>query len=236
MHGKDATGRDGVASAVVGRTVLITGGAGGLGGAVVAAFAEEGWRVVAPVRRAGREIAGAETVVADLMDPEAVASAAAAAAGDGSAPLRAVVCAAGAFAGDQPVAATPVEDFEAQFAVNVRTAYLTIQAALPHLAAAGGGAIVCLGSRAASHPFAGAAGYCASKAALETLVAVVAREGREDGIRCNAVIPGVIDTPANRDAGMTSGVPPAQIARVIRFLCGDEAAATSGASVPVYPP
>ncbi|HZB74652.1 MAG TPA: SDR family oxidoreductase [Solirubrobacteraceae bacterium] len=218
------------------RTVLITGGAGGLGGAVVAAFADEGWRVVAPVRRAGAEVAGAETVVADLTDAGAVAAAAALAAGDAAAPLRAVVCAAGAFAGGQPVASTPVEDFEAQFAVNVRTAYVTIQAALPHLVAAGGGAIVCVGSRAAAHPFAGAAGYCASKAALETLAAVVAREHRDDGIRCNTIVPGVIDTPANRAAGMTGGVPPAQIARVVRFLCGDEAAATNGAAVPVYPP
>ena len=216
--------------------MLITGGAGGLGLAVAAAFADEGWRVVAPVRRADAEVPGAETVVADLTDPEAVAVAATRAAGDAAAPLRAVVCAAGAFAGDQPVAATPVGDFEAQFAVNLRTAYLTIQGTVPHLAAAGGGAIVCVSSRAAAHPFAGAAGYCASKAALETLAAVVAREHAGDGIRCNTVVPGVIDPAANRAAGMTGGVAPERIARVVLFLCGDESAATSGAVVPVYPP
>jgi len=220
----------------MGRTVLISGAGGGLGGAVVAAFAQDGWRVVAPVRREGAAVAGAETVVADLTDAAAVAAAASRAAGDPDAPLRAVVCAAGSFAGDQPVATTAVETFEAQFAVNVRTAYLVIQAALPHLVAAGGGAIVCVGSRAAARPFAGAAGYCASKAALATLAAVVAREHRDDGIRCNTVVPGVIDTPANRAAGMAQGVPPAEIARVIRFLCGDEATATSAAAVPVYPP
>jgi NAD(P)-dependent dehydrogenase (short-subunit alcohol dehydrogenase family) len=220
----------------MGRTVLITGAGGGLGGAVVAAFAQDGWRVVAPVRRAGAEIAGAETVVADLGDPEAVAAAAAVAAGDAEAPLRAVVCSAGGFAGDQPVADTPVDVFEAQFALNLRTAYLTLQAALPHLVAAGGGAIVCVGSRAGQHPFAGAAGYCASKAALHVLAEVVAREHRDDGIRCNTVVPGTIDTPANRAAGMKGGVPPAEIARVIRFLCSDEAAATTGATIPVYPP
>jgi NAD(P)-dependent dehydrogenase (short-subunit alcohol dehydrogenase family) len=220
----------------VGRTALITGAAGGLGGAVAAAFAGAGWRVVAPVRRAGAEVAGAETVVADLQDPDAVAAAGVLAAGERDAPLRAVVCAAGAYAGDQPVAGTPVDVFEAQFAINVRTAYLTIQASLPHLVAAGGGAIVCVGSRAATHPFAGAAGYCAAKAALETLAEVVAREHRDDGIRCNTVVPGVIDTPANRAAGMRGGVPPEQIARVILFLCSDEAAATTGAALPVYPP
>ena len=220
----------------MGRTVLITGATGGLGPAVVAAFGEAGWRVVAPVRRAGAEVAGAEAVVADLADPPSVAAAVERAAGDADAPLRAVVCSAGGFAGGQPVAETPVETFEAQFALNLRTAYLTIQAALPRLVAAGGGAIVCVGSRAGQHPFAGAAGYCASKAALHTLAEVVAREHLDDGIRCNVVVPGTIDTPANREAGMRGGVPPAEIARVIRFLCSDEAAATNGALVPVYPP
>jgi len=219
----------------MGRTVLITGAAGGLGGAVVAAFGEDGWRVVAPVRRAGAEVAGAETVVADLADPAAAAAAFDVAAGDAQAPLRAVVTAAGGFAGGT-VAGTPVEEFEAQFRLNLRTAYVTIQAALPHLAAAGGGAIVCVGSRAGTHPFGGAAGYVASKAALHALADVVAREHRDDGIRCNVVVPGTIDTPANREAGMKGGVPPAAIARVIRFLCSEDAAATSGAIVPVYPP
>ncbi len=219
----------------MGRTVLITGAAGGLGGAVVAAFGEDGWRVVAPVRRAGAEVAGAETVVADLADPAAAAAALDVAAGDAQAPLRAVVTAAGGFAGGT-VAGTPVEEFEAQFRLNLRTAYVTIQAALPHLAAAGGGAIVCVGSRAGTHPFGGAAGYVASKAALHALADVVAREHRDDGIRCNVVVPGTIDTPANREAGMKGGVPPAAIARVIRFLCSEDAAATSGAIVPVYPP
>src|SRR5918993_585672 len=149
----------------MGRTVLITGAGGGLGGAVVAAFAEQGWRVVAPVRREGVRIAGAETVVADLTDAGAVAAALGVAAGAADAPLRAVVTAAGGFAGGQPVAGTPVEDFEAQFTLNLRTAYVTIQAALPHLIAAGGGAIVCVGSRAAPNPFGGAAGYVTPKAA-----------------------------------------------------------------------
>ena len=68
-HGKDTIGRDGIASPGMGRTVLITGPGAGLGPRVVAAFADAGWRVVAPVRREGATIAGAETVVADLADP-----------------------------------------------------------------------------------------------------------------------------------------------------------------------
>jgi NAD(P)-dependent dehydrogenase (short-subunit alcohol dehydrogenase family) len=136
------------------------------------------------------------------------------------------------------VAETPLDDFEAQFALNLRPAYLVCQATLPRLAAAGGGAICCVSSRAALHPFAGAAGYCASKAALIAFARVVAREGQADGVRCNVVMPSAIATRAMLASTPPEQhdtlVPPAEIARVIRFLCGDESGATSGAAVPVY--
>src|ERR687897_10663 len=115
---------------------------------------------------------------------------------------------------------------------------LGTQAALPALVAAGGGAIVCVSSRSALHPFAGAAGYCASKAAVIAFAQVVAREHAGDGIRCNAVLPSMIDTPANREAMPPEEhhklTPPEQIAAVIRFLCGDESAPTTGSAIPVY--
>jgi NAD(P)-dependent dehydrogenase (short-subunit alcohol dehydrogenase family) len=144
----------------------------------------------------------------------------------------------GGFAADQPVADTPVEVFEAQFRLNLRPTYLVTQAALPALVAAGGGAVVCVSSRSALHPFAGAAGYCASKAAVITFVQVVAREHAGDGVRCNAVMPSMIDTPANRAAMPPERhgdlTPPEDIAAVIRFLCSDESRPTTGAAIPVY--
>ena len=69
---------------------------------------------------------------------------------------------------------------------------------MPHLLSAGGGSIVCVGSRAAVQPFSGAAGYIASKAAVIAFAQAVAVEYRNDGIRCNAILPSVIDTPGNR--------------------------------------
>ena len=93
---------------------------------------------------------------------------------------------------------TPVEDFEAQLRLNLRPTYLVCHAAIPHLQAAGGGAIVCVSSRAALKPFAGAAGYIVAKAAVLAFVDVLAAEYRDDGIRANAILPSVIDTPANR--------------------------------------
>ena len=219
------------------RTVLITGGTGGLGRAVVGAFVANRWRVVVP-DVAPAELEGAEVVQADLTDPGEVATVVERAAGHESAPLRAVVNLVGGFAADQPVATTPLATFEAQFALNLRPTYLVTQAALPALVAAGGGSIVCISSRSALHPFAGAAGYCASKAAVIAFAQVVAREHAADGVRCNAVLPSMIDTPANRAAmppeQHANLTPPAEIAAVIRFLCSDESAPTTGAAIPVY--
>ena len=223
------------------RSALVTGGTGGLGSAVTATLLAEGWRVVVPwvherelSRVSGRD--SLELVQADLFDPAAVAAAVALAAGDAHAPLQGVVNLVGGFADDQPVASTPVEDFEAQFRLNLRPTYLVCQAALPHLAAAGGGSIVCVSSRSALRPFAGAAGYCASKAAVATFAAVVNAEGRKDGIRCNAILPSVIETPANRAASGPDAkmVPPAQIARVIAHLLSEDSLPVNGAAVPVY--
>lgn len=196
------------------RTVLVTGGSGTLGAAVVADLQARGWRVVAPSR-----------AEADLFDAEAARAAVDRAAGDPDAPLRGVVNVVGGFADGQPVKDTPVEDFEALFRLNLRPAYLVTQAAIQHLGA--DGAIVNVASRSALKPFAGAAGYCASKAALITFTEVVALEGT----RCNAVLPSGITQPGT---GGGNGVPPAAIAPVIAHLLSDDSRPTSGASIPVY--
>jgi NAD(P)-dependent dehydrogenase (short-subunit alcohol dehydrogenase family) len=217
------------------RTVLITGGTGGLGRAVVGTFVANDWNVVVLDARPA-ELDRAQVIEADLTDPDAVARAVAGAQ-DGP-PVRALVNLVGGFAAGQPVASTPVDEFEAQFRLNLRPTYLVTQAVIPALVEAGGGAIVCVSSRSALHPFAGAAGYCASKAAVIAFAQVVAREHTGDGVRCNAVMPSMIDTPANRAAMPADEhdklTPPGEIAAVIRFLCSDESAPTTGAAIPVY--
>jgi NAD(P)-dependent dehydrogenase (short-subunit alcohol dehydrogenase family) len=225
------------------RTAFITGGTGGLGTAVVERFLLDGWRVVVPwiaekelARLPARE--GLELVQADLFEPASVAHAVDAAAGESGAPLGAMVNLVGGFSAPGRVDETPIEEFETQFRLNLRPAYLCAQACLPHLIDAGGGAIVCVSTRAAVRPFSGAAGYIASKRAVIAFVEALAVEYRDDGVRANAVLPSVIDTPGNRasqpDADTSKWVPPEQIAGVIAFLCSDDAAPTSGASVPVY--
>ncbi|MEV2242344.1 SDR family NAD(P)-dependent oxidoreductase [Micromonospora sp. NPDC049891] len=225
------------------RSVLVTGATGGLGAAVSAAFVAAGWRVVAPQRQQPDPVGDAEVnapvrISADLTDPQDAARVAEVAAGDPAAPLRAVVNLVGGYASGGLVHETPVEDFERMLTLNLRPTHLVTRAALPHLLAAGGGAVVCVAARAAVAPFPGVAGYVTAKAAVLGFAAAVAAEYKAAGVRCNTVLPSVIDTPTNRDAmpdaDHTRWVDPAEIASVIRFLASDESAPTSGAAVPVY--
>lgn len=225
------------------RSVLVTGGTGALGGAVVDAFLDAGWRVVCTwvvpgERERMGERDGLELIEADLFHEEAVNTAVRQAAATGGAPLRAVANLVGGYLEGPRVGEMTLEQFEGQFRLNLRPTFLVTRAALPRLVEAGGGGIVCMSARAAERPFAGAAAYASSKAAVKAFAQSVAVEYRDEGVRCNAVLPSVIDTPANRanepDADHSRWVQPAEIARVILFLCSDDSAPVSGAAVPVY--
>jgi NAD(P)-dependent dehydrogenase (short-subunit alcohol dehydrogenase family) len=214
------------------KTAIVTGAGGALGGAVARDLAQNGWAVVG-VDREDPKLDGVTCVSADLLTPEG-ARHVADVAGDG---LRGLVHCVGGFDAPGLVHEVGIERFERQFALNVRTAYLMAQAALPALRLEGG-AIVCVSSRAALQPFPGAAGYITSKSALLSLVDALAVEYRDDGVRVNAVLPSVIDTPANRKAmpgaEFTTWVSPQQIALMIRHLISDDSGVTSGAHIPVY--
>jgi NAD(P)-dependent dehydrogenase (short-subunit alcohol dehydrogenase family) len=222
------------------RTVIVAGGTGGLGSAVTAEFLAAGWRVVVPGRgEASLAQLGSHealnTMVADLSDPADAQQVVELATADKAAPLRALVNLVGGFAAGGRVHETPVEEFENQLRINLRPTYLITQAALPHLVAAGGGAVVCTSSGAALKPFPGAAGYITAKAGVLALVDALAVEYAKDHVRVNAILPGTIDTPANRrampDANTSKWTPPARIASVVRFLCENDG--LSGAHLPV---
>jgi NAD(P)-dependent dehydrogenase (short-subunit alcohol dehydrogenase family) len=224
-------------------TAIVTGGTGGLGAAVVTRLLDDGWRVVVPwiVERELERVErrpGLELIRADVTDPAEVDTIVSAAAASDGAPLGGLVNLVGGFAMGGRVDATPVDDFEKQFRLNLRPTYLMTQAALKEMLANGGGAIVCVGTRAAVQPFKGAAGYIASKAAVIAFAQAVAVEYKDDGIRCNVILPSVIDTPANRasmpNADHDRWVKPAEIATVISHLLSPDAAVTSGATIPVY--
>lgn len=221
-------------------TVVVAGGTGGLGSAVTAEFLAAGWRVVVPGRseKSLAELGSADelhTLVVDLADPAEVAEVARMAAADDGAPVRALVNLVGGFSSGARVHETPIEEFEAQLALNLRPTYLVTQAILPLLMAAGGGSITCTSSGSAVKPFSGAAGYITSKAGVLAFVDALAVEYAKDHIRVNAILPGTIDTPANRRSMPTADTakwtPPAQIATVLRVLA--ETPGVTGAHLPV---
>lgn len=224
------------------RTALVTGGAGGLGAAVTRTLLDEGWRVVVPwITEADRDRLpssdGLELIEADLYQSDDAEQCATLAASRSDAPLRAVVNLVGGFGMGPKVHEASIDDFEHLLYLNLRPTYLATQAALPHFLSAGTGSIVCMSSRAAQHPFPGAAGYVTAKSAVLGFVGSLAAEYKSEGIRANAVLPNLIDTPANREAMPNSNrkgwADPGEIASVIAFLCGDGSGVVNGAHVPV---
>jgi NAD(P)-dependent dehydrogenase (short-subunit alcohol dehydrogenase family) len=225
------------------KTALVTGGTGGLGTAVVARLLDDGWRVVVPwvVERELERVPSHDRlhlIQADLSDADAVAGVVKTCSQESGTPLRGLVNLVGGFASGGRVHETPLSEFEDQLRLNLRPTYRVTAAALPRLIAAGGGSIVCVGTRAALQPVPGAAGYIASKAAVIAFAQAVAVEYRDDGVRCNVILPSVIDTPGNRasmpDADHDRWVKPAEIAGVIAHLLSDDSSPVSGAAIPVY--
>jgi len=218
-------------------TVLVAGGTGHLGTAVVRELLAGGYGVTATwvVEREAERLAAepVELVHADLFDPDQVTKAVESTEG-----LEAVVNLVGGYAEGPRVHETDPDEFDRLIRLNVKPGFLLARAAMPILIERGGGAFVGVSARAALRPFPGAAGYITGKAAVLALIGALDAEYKHDGIRCNTILPSVIDTPANRsaqpDADYSKWVQPAEIAKVVRFLVSDESGPTSGAAVPVY--
>lgn len=222
--------------------ILVAGGTGALGGAVLRELLDAGhpvsatWVVEKERDRVVDDLGDRDAlslVQADLMDPDAVTEAV-----GGVDDLGAVVNLVGGFASGPLVHETDPDDWEKLLRLNLRPGFLLARAAMPRLLERGGGAYVGVSARPALRPFPGAAAYVTAKAAVLAFVQALDADYRADGIRANAVLPSVIDTPANRagqpDADFSKWVQPAEIARVIRFLVSDDSAVTSGGAIPVY--
>ena len=216
---------------------MVCGATGGLGPAVVAAFLGRGDQVIA-VARSHDELAklsGVTPEVADLSSPEEVDALWARLEKAGTIPWW-VVNVTGGYRGGT-VADTSPEDYRFMLDLNLATAWLSSRAAAARMLHAGGGAIVNVSSRSGLRTERGAAAYAIAKAAVVKLTEVLAEELKDSGVRVNAVVPGLIDTPANRRdipaKAMGKAVAPEAIAAVIAFLCSELADAVTGAIVPV---
>lgn len=219
--------------------VLVCGGSGALGSAVVRAFLARGDRVIA-ASRATAAVAGAEAVeqlrseAVDLTAPEDVEALWDRLAAAGDLP-RWLVNAVGGF---RPASVAKTEPDEYRFLqqINVEATWWSCRAAARRLSE--GAAIVNVSARPALTGGAGSAAYAVSKAAVLRLTQVLSDELREKRVRVNAVMPSVMDTPGNRAAmseeRIREAVSADDVAAVIAFLCSDQARVISGAAIPVY--
>ncbi len=230
-----------------GRQVVVSGGTGCLGRAVVARFLAAGDRVLVPwiVKAEADALRAAESeaaesgrlhlLEADVAEEAGAARVAAAAADAGGAHV--VVNGVGGFAGGSPVHETPLEAWDAMYRINLRSAVALSRALLPDMLSRRAGVVVNVASQAADARPPGLAAYAASKAGVALLTETLQAEVGPEGVRVVAVAPGTIDTPANRaampDADPAAWTSPDAIARVILWLASDEAAAVGGAVVPV---
>ena len=225
---------------MAGRTAVLTGVTGGWGRAVLDRFCAEGWNVAATYReeQAPSDLPeGVLAVRAELSDPEA-ASAAIAATVDAFGSVDALAHVAGGFAAAGTIDEQPVDVWRAQMTINLDTAYYMTRAVLGPMRKAGRGSIVYIGTSAMLTPFSGASGYIVSKVALGGLMRCVDVEFRTAGIRANAIVVKIVDTPRNRaenpDADHSRWTTGEELAEVVEWLCTDASAPLSGGLIPAY--
>ena len=229
-----------------GKVVLVAGGTGGLGRAVSLAFLGEGATVVVTYRNqkefdllksAVAKNSSLEGYSADLTDEAAVQQLIARILSKHGR-LDAVVNAVGAYAGGVPLWELESKVFDQMLALNLRSGYILARAVVPEMLKQGGGVIINVASKAAFDHAAGAAAYVASKAAAVAMMDSLAADLKGTGVRVNSILPSIIDTEENRkaipSADFAQWPKPEDIARVILFLCSDDAKLIHGAAVPVY--
>ena len=229
------------------QVVLVAGGTGGLGQAVSLAFLQAGARVVVTYRKeaefaALKRAAGAGTSSLSGYEVDVTDYAAAGKLVDTvlaeNRRLDAMVITVGGYAGGLKLWEMDTKVFDQMLALNLRAGYALSRAAIPAMLKQGHGALVNVSSKAAFDHAAGASAYAASKAAALALMDSLAADVKGTGVRVNSVLPSIMDTEANRKAmpgaDFARWPKTEDVAKVILFLCSDDAKVVHGAAVPVY--
>lgn len=229
-----------------GQVVLIAGGTGGLGRAVTAAFLEEGALAIVTYRQQGefdalRQAVGAngprlQGHTVDVTDEAAVHRLV-----EGTASkhgrLDVLINAVGGYAAGRSLWEMDAGVLSRMLSLNLMSGYVLCRSVAPVMLRQRRGAIVNVASMAAVNHAASSAEYAASKAAAVAMIDSLAADLKGTGVRANSILPSIIDTEANRrampDADYSKWPKPEEIARVILFLCSDDAGLINGASIPV---
>jgi len=220
--------------------VLVTGADGGLGSHVTQALLDAGATVVGTSRKIRQSAFSSPRFTAmpaeltTLKDAKKLLDQIVGRFGK----LDVLAHTVGGFAGGQSVAETDDATFQRMFGINLNSLFHMLRAAVPVLRQTGSGRIIAIGSRAALDPGPGVGAYSASKAAMVSLIRTVALENKDAGLTANVILPGTIDTPANRaamaNADFSKWVRPSTIASLITWLAGDAGKDVNGSVIPVY--
>ena len=222
------------------KIALVTGASGGLGTYVTKALLDAGFTVVglAPRIKASDFDHPQFTALAATLDSLAAAKKATDTVIARFGKIDVLAHLVGGFAGGQTVADTDDDTFQRMFEMNLNSAFHILRAVIPHMRKAGGGRIIAIGSRAAEDPGPTVGAYSASKAALVSLIRTVARENKDALLTANVILPGTMDTPANRaampGADTSQWVQAASVASLIVWLAGDAGKDVTGAAIPIY--
>ncbi len=222
-----------------GKVLVVTGSDGALGQAVASTLGKYGARLAlvahAPVTAPASASGAMHFGGIDLSQPEAARSVMEGVVKEAGR-LDGLINVAGGFRFEK-VAGGILATWDSMYTLNLKTAVVACQAALPHLLKAAGGRIVNVGAMGAVKAAGGMGAYAASKAGVEKLTEALADELKDKGITVNAILPSILDTPRNRldmpKADFTRWVTPVEAAEVIAFLVSDEARAVTGALIPV---
>jgi NAD(P)-dependent dehydrogenase (short-subunit alcohol dehydrogenase family) len=222
------------------KVVLVTGANGGLGRYVTQALLDAGATVVGVSRRIQQSdfdslaFTALPAEISTAVGAKGMVDSLVARFGR----LDVVVHTVGGFAGGQSIAETDDATFQRMFDLNLNSTFYLLRAVLPVMRKTRNGRIIAIGSRAALEPGAGVGAYSASKAAMVSLIRTVALENKDVGITANAILPGTMDTAANRkaipNADVSKWVQPANIASLITWLASEAGKDVNGAVIPVY--
>ena len=225
------------------QVVIVTGGTGNLGGAVVRGFQAAGAHLVVPDRSADRagqlfpELAASESHLlasgADVTSPDHMARLVEdVLARFGR--IDVLVNTVGGYKAGSPVHETPLETWDFMLNLNARSVFVTCRAVIPAMLQHGRGKIVNIGSRSALSGAANAAAYSAAKSAVARLTESMDAEYKDQGIQVNAILPSALVSPADFQADPTGGVTPDSVAQVVMFLCSEAGSIIHGALIPAY--